>query len=292
MRIHGTPDHSSRRSISMGTSTWQPLAASSGARPARISGVESGSASATTRTVDASVSIAPDATNEVGQPHTFTVTVQQDDGLPIGAPGGDAYNGFGAAAGANVTVESARLRLLGGTAVSELRMARRDDADMTNFLHVPSAVIYHDKEHLLGGRLAIRKMELERPRLRVVRDADGRYLVLEDNGRTPSGVSYMLQNRQVLKRVFPLLFEQYDVRSTDDYPAALLDVKLPLPYVITAAGYVEKYGPDERYNLLRFVAGIPCPALVTLGALEVEANPAFRGLPEALREIAARQGTR
>ncbi len=58
----------------------------------------------------------------------------------------------------------------------------------------------------------------------LIRDAAGRYLVLEDNGRTPSGVSYMLQNRQVLKRVFPLLFEQYDVRSTDEYPAALLDV--------------------------------------------------------------------
>lgn len=58
----------------------------------------------------------------------------------------------------------------------------------------------------------------------LIRDADGRYLVLEDNGRTPSGVSYMLQNRQVLKRVFPQIFEQYDVRVTDDYPAALLDV--------------------------------------------------------------------
>jgi uncharacterized circularly permuted ATP-grasp superfamily protein len=58
----------------------------------------------------------------------------------------------------------------------------------------------------------------------LVRDADGRYLVLEDNARTPSGVSYMLQNRQVLKRVFPQAFDTYDVRSTDDYPAALLDV--------------------------------------------------------------------
>ncbi len=58
----------------------------------------------------------------------------------------------------------------------------------------------------------------------LVRDADGRYLVLEDNGRTPSGVSYMLQNRQVLKRVFPQVFEQYDVRVTEDYPSALLDV--------------------------------------------------------------------
>ncbi len=58
----------------------------------------------------------------------------------------------------------------------------------------------------------------------LVRDADGRYLVLEDNCRTPSGVSYMLQNRQVLKRVFPQVFGQHEVRVTDDYPAALLDV--------------------------------------------------------------------
>lgn len=65
----------------------------------------------------------------------------------------------------------------------------------------------------------------------LIRDCDGRYLVLEDNGRTPSGVSYMLQNRQVLKRVFPQLFEQYDVRGTDDYPAALLDV---LKYIAPA----------------------------------------------------------
>jgi uncharacterized circularly permuted ATP-grasp superfamily protein len=58
----------------------------------------------------------------------------------------------------------------------------------------------------------------------LIRSPEGQYLVLEDNGRTPSGVSYMLQNRQVLKRVLPFLFEQYDVRATDDYPAALLDV--------------------------------------------------------------------
>jgi uncharacterized circularly permuted ATP-grasp superfamily protein len=65
----------------------------------------------------------------------------------------------------------------------------------------------------------------------LVRDADGRYLVLEDNGRTPSGVSYMLQNRQVLKRVFPQIFDQYDVRGTDDYPACLLDM---LKYIAPA----------------------------------------------------------
>ena len=52
----------------------------------------------------------------------------------------------------------------------------------------------------------------------LIRDADGRYLVLEDNGRTPSGVSYMLQNRQVLKRVFPQLFDNYDVRADRRLP--------------------------------------------------------------------------
>jgi uncharacterized circularly permuted ATP-grasp superfamily protein len=58
----------------------------------------------------------------------------------------------------------------------------------------------------------------------LIRDVDGRYLVLEDNGRTPSGVSYMLTNRQVLKRVWPQAFEAMNVQSTEDYPAALLDV--------------------------------------------------------------------
>ncbi len=58
----------------------------------------------------------------------------------------------------------------------------------------------------------------------LIRDDQGRYLALEDNGRTPSGVSYMLQNRQVLKRVAPQMFQQYDVRPTEDYPASLLDV--------------------------------------------------------------------
>jgi uncharacterized circularly permuted ATP-grasp superfamily protein len=58
----------------------------------------------------------------------------------------------------------------------------------------------------------------------LIRDEEGRYLVLEDNARTPSGVSYMLHNRKVLRRVFPQIFDGYDVRSNDDYPAHLLDV--------------------------------------------------------------------
>jgi alpha/beta superfamily hydrolase len=70
-------------------------------------------------------------------------------------------------------------------------------------------------------------------------------------------------------------------------PDALRDVKLPLPFVITAAGYVEKYGPDELYNYLRFVTDVPCPTLLTLGGAEVQSNMAFRGAEEALNEVAA-----
>jgi uncharacterized circularly permuted ATP-grasp superfamily protein len=56
----------------------------------------------------------------------------------------------------------------------------------------------------------------------LIRGGDGQYLVLEDNGRTPSGVSYVLKNRQVMKQVFPFLFEQYNVRPNDDYASNLL----------------------------------------------------------------------
>ncbi len=56
----------------------------------------------------------------------------------------------------------------------------------------------------------------------LIRDKDGRFLVLEDNGRCPSGVSYMLENRGLMKRVFPNQFAQYRVRPVDHYAQALL----------------------------------------------------------------------
>lgn len=57
----------------------------------------------------------------------------------------------------------------------------------------------------------------------LVRDADGTVYVLEDNLRVPSGVSYMLENRLVTKRVFPELFEDYAPLPVDDYPPQLFD---------------------------------------------------------------------
>ena len=58
----------------------------------------------------------------------------------------------------------------------------------------------------------------------LVRDRDGAFYVLEDNLRVPSGVSYMIENRQVTKRTFPELFENNSILPVDDYPLKLFDM--------------------------------------------------------------------
>jgi uncharacterized circularly permuted ATP-grasp superfamily protein len=58
----------------------------------------------------------------------------------------------------------------------------------------------------------------------LVRDADGTMYVLEDNLRIPSGVSYMLENRQVTKRVFADLFRDLDIHPVDGYPTRLFEL--------------------------------------------------------------------
>ncbi len=58
----------------------------------------------------------------------------------------------------------------------------------------------------------------------LIRGADGNFYVLEDNLRCPSGVSYMLENREILKRTFPEMFEQLKVRPVLDYSHCLRDM--------------------------------------------------------------------
>jgi uncharacterized circularly permuted ATP-grasp superfamily protein len=57
----------------------------------------------------------------------------------------------------------------------------------------------------------------------LVREPGGEFLVLEDNARTPSGVSYVIENRLVMKKVFPELFQKCRVRRVEDYPQRLRD---------------------------------------------------------------------
>jgi uncharacterized circularly permuted ATP-grasp superfamily protein len=56
----------------------------------------------------------------------------------------------------------------------------------------------------------------------LIRLQNGEFVVLEDNLRVPSGVSYMLTNRRVMKRIFPKLFRQYNVRPIENYTQVLL----------------------------------------------------------------------
>jgi len=58
----------------------------------------------------------------------------------------------------------------------------------------------------------------------LIRDAEGTFRVLEDNLRTPSGVSYVLENRQVTKRVFPRSFQESRVSRVDVYPVKLAEM--------------------------------------------------------------------
>ncbi len=101
--------------------------------------------------------------------------------------------------------------------------------------------IYHEKHILNDGTLpremiyTCRHFRREMQGVRVPRDiytsvvgtdlvrvSNGRFVVLEDNLRVPSGVSYMLANRQVIKNAFPRLFLNYGIRPIDHYGQALL----------------------------------------------------------------------
>lgn len=62
----------------------------------------------------------------------------------------------------------------------------------------------------------------------LVRDRDGQWYVLEDNMRCPSGVSYVLENRRVMKNTFPQIFATLGIQPVDEYPGHLLDTLLNL----------------------------------------------------------------
>ena len=62
----------------------------------------------------------------------------------------------------------------------------------------------------------------------LVRDGDGKWYVLEDNLRVPSGISYVLENRRVMKSTFPDIFQTMAVKPVDEYPSYLLETLLNL----------------------------------------------------------------
>lgn len=71
----------------------------------------------------------------------------------------------------------------------------------------------------------------------LVRDGDGQFYVLEDNLRCPSGVSYVIENREVMKRTFPQIFDGLRIQPVEDYPERLLET---LQHVAPANGHTPK----------------------------------------------------
>ncbi|MCW8157477.1 circularly permuted type 2 ATP-grasp protein [Stutzerimonas stutzeri] len=126
--------------------------------------------------------------------------------------------------------------------MSEWRMVERGCVQRVQALNLFLADIYHDQRILKAGVIAPEQVltnEGYQPAMQgldlhgdiyahiagvdLVRDGDGTYYVLEDNLRTPSGVSYMLEDRKMMMRLFPELFAAQRIAPINHYPNLLLE---------------------------------------------------------------------
>ena len=145
------------------------------------------------------------------------------------------------------------------------RGLRQRVAALNRFLHD----IYHHQEILAAGVIPteqvltndayqVAMLGLDLPNevyshvagIDLIRHDDGQYYVLEDNLRTPSGVSYMLENRKMMMRLFPELFDRQHVYPVEHYPGLLLEtlraaapprVRDPVVVVLTPGQYNSAY---------------------------------------------------
>jgi uncharacterized circularly permuted ATP-grasp superfamily protein len=124
----------------------------------------------------------------------------------------------------------------------------------------------------------------------LVRDADGRWRVLEDNCRTPSGISYVLENRLAMTRLAPELFTGYRVRPVDHYPQLLLSA---LREIAPAPGrdptvVVWTPGPaNSAYFEHSFIARQMGVELVEAGDLVVRDDIVYMRTTEGLARVDA-----
>ena len=123
----------------------------------------------------------------------------------------------------------------------------------------------------------------------LVRHSDGQIYVLEDNLRVPSGVSYVLENRDLMKRTFPRVFEGLRVRAVDDYPSNLLEMleaiapngasEKPAVVVLTPGMYNSAY---FEHSFLAQKMGVP---LVEGRDLVVENDKVWMLTTKGLRKV-------
>ncbi|WP_258103518.1 circularly permuted type 2 ATP-grasp protein [Marinoscillum sp. MHG1-6] len=120
----------------------------------------------------------------------------------------------------------------------------------------------------------------------IVRDKEGTFMVLEDNLRCPSGVSYLLENREIIKRAFPRLFESIGVQPVSDYAGSLLrmlrylsDKDQPTVAVLTPGMYNSAY---FEHSYLAQQMGVQ---LVSGMDLIVENNKVYMQTTKGLQQV-------
>lgn len=111
--------------------------------------------------------------------------------------------------------------------ITALNLFLRDvysDAKILNDRVIPRELVYSCKHYRrqMRGLQVPRNVYIAVVGSDLLRLNNGEFVVLEDNLRVPSGVSYMLTNRRVMKRTFPQLFNSYGVRPIEHYPQLLL----------------------------------------------------------------------
>ncbi|MCI0378179.1 MAG: hypothetical protein L0215_11285, partial [Gemmataceae bacterium] len=103
---------------------------------------------------------------------------------------------------------------------------------------------------------------------------------------SPPRLSYSWFCQSAQAQEFLTTFEKAEKLEAAGEGKTLIDVTLPLPMTIAAGGYVEKYGPSERYNFLNFTAAVKCPTLFLFGSVEVDKNMAFQEAPAKVARLA------
>jgi uncharacterized circularly permuted ATP-grasp superfamily protein len=132
-------------------------------------------------------------------------------------------------------------------AVNEWKILERGLKQRIQALNLFIDDIYHDRKIVADGHIPLELIESAKGFLKpcvglnppvgvwchitgtdLVRDKDGQWFVLEDNMRCPSGISYVLENRRVMKNTFPQVFAKMQIQPVDEYPSHLLETLLYL----------------------------------------------------------------
>jgi hypothetical protein len=133
--------------------------------------------------------------------------------------------------GASISLDGARLQWLGGVVLTELRLLRRgsnvpggqedgSQAEQVDFLHIPRAIVYPDKQRLLDGEFPIQRIELEEPLIRIIHNKDGQWnvegLVGKADPTVPLPTFVIKKGTLVLedKAASPIIWELHDLNAT------------------------------------------------------------------------------